>query len=84
MEQYLVVNITLICKVQVSASFLSISQSKNLVMKYMRREDWCFRDLYKFEQGYLFEGVTTAIHYMTKRVSIVLAIMQKGPNNGFN
>ena len=20
-------------------------------------EDWCFRDIYKFEQGYLFEGV---------------------------
>ena len=32
-------------------------------------EDWCFRDLYKFEQGYLSEGVlekqTTAIYYMT-------------------
>ena len=33
MEQYLVINITLICKVQVSASFLSTSQSKNFDMK---------------------------------------------------
>ena len=43
----------------------------------MCREDWCFRDIYKFEQGYLSEGVlekqTTAIYYMTQRASIVLA-----------
>ena len=53
--------------IDMQGTFLSTSQLKNLVRNlYMWREDWCFCDSYKFEQGYSFEGViekqTTAIY----------------------